>query len=56
MMFQKVVLAVALAETTFATDGLGLNVTLTGSPITALFSESQSRFVVTVKEENASRI
>lgn len=46
--------AVALAETTFGAEGLGLNVTLAGSPITALFSESQSRFIVTVKEENVS--
>lgn len=47
-------LAVALAETTFGANGLGLDVTLTGSAITALFSETQSRFVVTVKEENAA--
>ncbi|MFT9820765.1 phosphoribosylformylglycinamidine synthase subunit PurL [Lysinibacillus sp. NPDC056185] len=47
-------LAVALAETTFGANGLGLDVTLTGSATTALFSETQSRFVVTVKEENAA--
>lgn len=47
-------LAVAIAETTFGTNGLGVDVTLTGSATTALFSESQSRFVVTVKEENAA--
>ncbi|MFE3575719.1 phosphoribosylformylglycinamidine synthase subunit PurL [Lysinibacillus sp. NPDC059133] len=47
-------LAVALAETTFGVNGLGLDVTLTGSATTALFSETQSRFVVTVKEENAA--
>lgn len=46
--------AVALAEKAFGADGLGVNVTLAGSAITALFSESQSRFVVTVKEENAA--
>ncbi|RUL49306.1 phosphoribosylformylglycinamidine synthase subunit PurL [Lysinibacillus antri] len=46
--------AVALAEKTFSTDGLGLYVTLEGSAVTALFSESQSRFVMTVKEENAA--
>ena len=28
---------------------------LEGSPVTALFSESQSRFIVTVKEENAAK-
>ena len=42
----------AIAETTFGANGLGVDVTLTGSATTALFSESQSRFVVTVKEEN----
>lgn len=47
-------LAVALAETTFGAQGLGIDVTLTGSATTALFSETQSRFVVTVKEENAT--
>ena len=47
-------LAVAIAETTFAANGLGVDVTLAGSATTALFSESQSRFVVTVKEEDAA--
>ncbi|WP_223556706.1 phosphoribosylformylglycinamidine synthase subunit PurL [Lysinibacillus sphaericus] len=47
-------LAVALAETTFGANGLGVDVTLTGSATTALFSETQSRFVVSVKEENAA--
>ncbi|MGE7843245.1 phosphoribosylformylglycinamidine synthase subunit PurL [Lysinibacillus sp. NPDC093712] len=47
-------LAVALAETTFGAQGLGIDVTLTGSATTVLFSETQSRFVVTVKEENAA--
>ncbi|MFC5559138.1 phosphoribosylformylglycinamidine synthase subunit PurL [Ureibacillus thermophilus] len=45
--------AVALAEKTFGANGLGVHVKLEGSPVTALFSESQSRFIVTVKEENA---
>lgn len=45
-------LAVALLEKTFGAKGLGVNVTLEGSAVTALFSESQSRFVVTVKAEN----
>ncbi len=44
--------AVALVETTFSAKDLGLYVTLEGSAVTALFSESQSRFIVTVKEEN----
>jgi len=45
--------AVALAEKTFGAKNLGVDVTITGSAITALFSESQSRFIVTVKEQNA---
>lgn len=45
--------AVALAEKTFAAKGLGLDVALTGSATTALFAESQSRFVLTVKAEHA---
>ncbi|QTB26584.1 phosphoribosylformylglycinamidine synthase subunit PurL [Lysinibacillus sphaericus] len=47
-------LAVAIAEKTFSANGLGVEVTLAGSATTALFSESQSRFVVTVKEEHAA--
>ena len=47
-------MAVALAETTFSANDLGLDVTLTGSAVTALFSETQSRFVVTVKPEHAA--
>ncbi|WP_427071324.1 phosphoribosylformylglycinamidine synthase subunit PurL [Lysinibacillus fusiformis] len=47
-------LAVAIAEKTFSANGLGVDVTLTGSATTVLFSESQSRFVVTVKEEHAA--
>lgn len=45
--------AVALAEKTFAAKGLGLDVALTDSATTALFAESQSRFVLTVKAEHA---
>ena len=44
--------AVALAEKTFAANSLGIEATLTGSATTALFAESQSRFVLTVKAEN----
>lgn len=44
-------LGVALAESTFGT-GLGANVTTTGNAVMALFSESQSRFLLTVKKEN----
>ena len=35
-------------------EGLGAGVTISGSAVTALFSETQSRFLVTVKEENAA--
>ncbi|WP_053368633.1 phosphoribosylformylglycinamidine synthase subunit PurL [Bacillus sp. FJAT-27245] len=45
-------LAVALAECTFGTTGLGAVVALEGNPVSALFSESQSRFLLTVKKEN----
>lgn len=45
-------LSVALAECLFANNQLGAEVTLTGNPISALFSESQSRFLLTVKKEN----
>lgn len=45
-------MSVALAEVVFGTE-LGLDVTLEGSAVTALFSESQSRFVVTVSPEHA---
>lgn len=44
--------AVALAEKAFG-KGLGLEVTLSGSATTALFSESQSRFILTVSPGNA---
>ncbi|UXH42645.1 phosphoribosylformylglycinamidine synthase subunit PurL [Rossellomorea vietnamensis] len=45
--------AVALAESTFGTKGLGANVHVSGeSNVADLFSETQSRFIVTVKSEN----
>ncbi|WP_144511931.1 phosphoribosylformylglycinamidine synthase subunit PurL [Bacillus sp. FJAT-22090] len=47
-------LAVALAEKAFGAKGLGVEVSIEGSATTALFSESQSRFLVTVKHENAT--
>ncbi|OES45314.1 phosphoribosylformylglycinamidine synthase subunit PurL [Domibacillus iocasae] len=43
--------AVALVEKLFGT-GLGANVSLEGEATAALFAETQSRFVVTVKAEN----
>ncbi len=44
--------AIALCEKAFDAEGLGAEVTIAGSAVTALFSETQSRFLVTVKEEN----
>lgn len=44
--------AVALAECLFGTDGLGAEVTLAGDKTTALFSETQSRFILSVKKEH----
>ncbi|MDX8362847.1 MULTISPECIES: phosphoribosylformylglycinamidine synthase subunit PurL [Bacillaceae] len=44
--------AVAIAECLFGTEGLGCNVKISGSAVTSLFSETQSRFIVTVKKEN----
>ena len=46
--------AVALCEKAFATDGLGAEVTVEGSAVTALFSETQSRFLVTVKADQVA--
>ncbi|WP_217587875.1 phosphoribosylformylglycinamidine synthase subunit PurL [Lentibacillus saliphilus] len=45
-------LAVALAESVFHNSSLGLDVELEGEPVVQLFSETQSRFVVTVKPEH----
>lgn len=44
-------LGVALAESVMSTEGLGANVTLEGEAA-LLFSESQSRFVISVKKEH----
>lgn len=44
-------LAVAIAESLFGTDGLGADVKLSGDPTTLLFSESQSRFIITVSSD-----
>ncbi|MGD7054440.1 phosphoribosylformylglycinamidine synthase subunit PurL [Sutcliffiella horikoshii] len=43
---------VALAESAMGARGLGASVTLTGNMTSALFSETQSRFVVSVRPEN----
>lgn len=45
-------LAVALAESVIRANGLGAEVQIDGEATTALFSESQSRFLLTVKEEH----
>ncbi|QGX66934.1 phosphoribosylformylglycinamidine synthase subunit PurL [Bacillus sp. ms-22] len=45
-------LGVALAESTFGTKGLGADIQIDLNSAALLFSESQSRFVVTVKPEN----
>ncbi|AYA74295.1 phosphoribosylformylglycinamidine synthase subunit PurL [Bacillus sp. Y1] len=47
--------AVALAESLMGSGNLGAEVTLQGEATTALFSESQSRFVLTVKKENQAQ-
>lgn len=44
--------AVALAECVMGTNGLGVNVQLVGEKVTQLFSESQSRFILSVKKEH----
>ncbi|MFP3840406.1 phosphoribosylformylglycinamidine synthase subunit PurL [Bacillus safensis] len=45
-------LGVALAESTFGTDGLGAQIQMDLNSEASLFSETQSRFVVTVKPEH----
>ena len=45
-------LAVALAESAISSEGLGAKVEVTGNAVSALFSESQSRFLLSVKKED----
>lgn len=45
-------LAVAISESAIGAKGLGATVKLDGEATAALFAESQSRFVITVKREN----
>ena len=45
-------LAVAISESAIGANGLGATVKLDGEATAALFAESQSRFVITVKREN----
>lgn len=47
--------AVALAEKAFGAKGLGVKVQIQGETVTELFSETQSRFIVTVKKENKEK-
>ena len=51
---QKVDLQLHFVKKHSDAEGLGVDVTISGSAVTALFSETQSRFLVTVKEENAA--
>ncbi|WP_042454766.1 phosphoribosylformylglycinamidine synthase subunit PurL [Neobacillus dielmonensis] len=45
-------LGVALAESLFGSEALGADVSITGNHVTALFSETQTRFLLTVKKED----
>lgn len=45
-------LAVAVAESAIGSNGLGAVIQTSGNLVTALYSESQSRFLLTVKKEN----
>ncbi|MFF2458214.1 phosphoribosylformylglycinamidine synthase subunit PurL [Peribacillus simplex] len=45
-------LAVALAESLFGASKLGANVNISGEPVSELFSETQSRFLLSIKPEN----
>lgn len=45
-------LGVAVAESLFGQEKLGAAITIEDNPVTALFSETQSRFLLTVKKEH----
>jgi phosphoribosylformylglycinamidine synthase subunit PurL len=45
-------IGIALAESVIGAKGLGAEVSLDGEAVTALFSESQSRFILSVKAEH----
>ncbi|KWW22206.1 phosphoribosylformylglycinamidine synthase [Peribacillus simplex] len=45
-------LAVALAESLFGSGKLGAKVTISGEAVSELFSETQSRFLLSIKPEN----
>ncbi|PKG25153.1 phosphoribosylformylglycinamidine synthase subunit PurL [Niallia nealsonii] len=48
-------LAVAAAESLFGSKGLGADIKVDGTPAAALFSETQSRFLLSVKPENKEK-
>ncbi|MFP7299592.1 phosphoribosylformylglycinamidine synthase subunit PurL [Neobacillus niacini] len=45
-------LGAAVAESLFGQEQLGATINIEGNPVTALFSETQSRFLLTVKKEH----
>lgn len=45
--------AAAIAECLMGTTGLGADINLSGNPVAALFDESQSRYILSVKKENS---
>ncbi|MFS0862737.1 phosphoribosylformylglycinamidine synthase subunit PurL [Fredinandcohnia sp. 179-A 10B2 NHS] len=47
--------AVALAESAIGSKGLGARATINGEAVVELFSETQSRFIVSVKPENKAK-
>ncbi|GKU84518.1 phosphoribosylformylglycinamidine synthase subunit PurL [Niallia sp. NCCP-28] len=47
--------AVAAAESLFGSKGLGADIQVDGTPAAALFSETQSRFLLSVKPENKAK-
>ncbi|MEK5521441.1 phosphoribosylformylglycinamidine synthase subunit PurL [Heyndrickxia sp. FSL W8-0423] len=47
--------AIAIAESLFGTTGLGAEIVLQGDPVVSLFSETQSRFIISVKKENKAK-
>src|SRR5699024_11668693 len=48
-------LRLTVAEKIIRANGLGINVTLEGDMAAALFNETQSRFGLSVKEENVEK-
>lgn len=48
-------LAVALAECCISANSLGAEIEVEGNPVSALFSESQSRFIISVSKENQEK-